>query len=201
MNTTTNTNATVKLYHFTALMHLPAILREGIRRGEVPVTPYTPPAKLHAANLTTNPNPTDQRCWCRGILNKTKIRLTVEVHSDKLTSFRQVQKKYRMRSKWVKALDPSYERRHWFFAFGGVSVQQIAKVEIFDDGVYRELAPDELRALVDRIEEERKRVFRFQLVTSGRRAGHVDPHFKDGHQDSWLLDGELLLIARLVAAP
>jgi len=108
-----NQTTIVKLYHVTNLMNLPAILREGILRGEVPVTPYTSIAQLNAPNLTANPNPADQRCWCRGATNKTKIRLTVEIPSDKLTSFRQVQKKYRMKSGWVKALDPSYERRHW----------------------------------------------------------------------------------------
>jgi hypothetical protein len=186
-----NPTTTVKLYHFTNLMNLPAILREGILRGEVPVTPYTSIAQLNAPNLTANPNPADQRCWCRGATNKTKIRLTVEIPNDKLTSFRQVQKKYRMKSGWVKALDPSYERRHWFFAFGGVPVQQITKVEILDNGAYRELAPEELCALVAGIEQEREKVFRFCRITSGLHAGHIGFQFKDGHQDSWLLDGEL----------
>jgi hypothetical protein len=188
-----NLNSTVKLYHFTALTHLPAILREGILRGEVPVTPYTSITTLNAPNLTTNPNPADQKCWCGGILNKTKVRLTVEMPNDKLTSFRQIKEKYKMKSRWVKLLDPSYERRHWFFTFGGVSVQQITKIEIFDDGAYREFTSEELRVLLARIEEEREKVFRFHLVTSGRRAGHIDFEFKDGHHDSWLLDGELWL--------
>ena len=90
-NRTLNSTIAVKLYHFTNLMNLPAILREGILRGEVPVTPDTSIAQLNAPNLTANPNPADQRCWCRGATNKTKIRLTVEIPSDKLTSLRQVQ--------------------------------------------------------------------------------------------------------------
>lgn len=181
----------MRLYHFTALIHLPRILREGITRGEVPVSPNTPVTQLCAPNLTTNPNPVDQH-WCFGCpINKTKIRLTVDVADEKLTSFRQVKEKYKMKASWIKILDCSYERRHWYFAFGGVPVEQITKIEMLDNGAYRELAPEELRELVARIEEERNTKFTFVAVTSGRRAGHIAPRFKDGHHESWLCDGQI----------
>ena len=96
----------MRLYHFTALMHLPAISREGLRIGVVPVYPPRSVAELNAVNLTTNSDPAAQTCWCRGIVNKTKIRMTVEVPDEKLTSFRQIIQQYKLRSSWVKGLDP-----------------------------------------------------------------------------------------------
>ncbi len=190
----------MRLYHFTALTHLPAIVREGLRIGLVPIDPTVSITELNAPNLTKNPNPTAQAIWCRGIVNKTKIRMTVEVPDTDLTSFRQIKDQYKMRSSWVKALDPYYERRHWYFAFGGVPVEQIKKIEIFEDGVYRELLPDELQALVARIEEEKKKKFVFTLITSGPNAGYQQFDFKNGHDDSWLLDGHFKLNGEMASA-
>ena len=95
----------MRLYHFTALTHLPAIVREGLRIGLVLSTPRCRFYQTNAPN-NKNPNPTAQAIWCRGIVNKTKIRMTVEVPDTDLTSFRQIKDQYKMRSSWVKALDP-----------------------------------------------------------------------------------------------
>jgi len=78
------------------------------RAGLIPVPVYPPRsvAELNAVNLTTNSDPAAQTCWCRGIVNKTKIRMTVEVPDEKLTSFRQIIQQYKLRSSWVKGLDP-----------------------------------------------------------------------------------------------
>ena len=48
----------------------------------------------------------------------------------------------------------------------------------FDDGAYRELAPEELSALVAGIEQERETVFRFSLITTGLHAGISDSSSK-----------------------
>ena len=54
----------MRLYHFTALTHLPAIVREGLRIGLVPIDPTVSITEINAPNLTTNPNPTAQAIWC-----------------------------------------------------------------------------------------------------------------------------------------
>ena len=192
----------MRLYHFTALMHLPAILREGLRIGMVPINPTVSVAQINAPNLTTNPDPAAQSCWCGGgIVNKTKIRMTVEVPDDKLTSFRQIMQKYKMRNSWVKLLDPYYERPHWYFAFDGVPVEHITKIEILEGRAYRELPSDELQALSARIDREREDTFRVTTVKSGRQAGYERLDFKDGRHASWLLDGEMQVMpSRLACA-
>jgi len=166
----------------------------------VPINPTASIAEINAVNLTTNPSPAAQTFWCRGIVNKTKIRMTVEVPDVDLTSFRQIIQQYKMRSSWVKALDPYYERRHWYFAFGGVSVEQIKKVELFENRIYRELRTDEQRELVARIDGERKETFLFTTITSGPQAGYEAFAFKKGHSGSWLLDGDVNVSEEPLAA-
>src|SRR5437868_13828025 len=56
------------LYHYTGLLYLPDILRQGIDRGRVPVAPTD---VRQAANLTTNPNPDDSGAATPGPIDKT----------------------------------------------------------------------------------------------------------------------------------
>ena len=69
-------------------------------------------------------------------------------------------------------------------------MDQIKKIEVFEDRSYRDLPSDELRTLVAKIEEERKKKFVFRPITSGPNAGYEAFGFKDGYYDSWLLDGD-----------
>ena len=72
----------MRLYHFTGLLGLPGILREGIARGEVPLDVHTPYTRMQlAANLTTDGSPGGQSVWyaADGAVDKTRVRLTVEV--------------------------------------------------------------------------------------------------------------------------
>src|SRR5262245_26233803 len=63
------------LYHFTCLLNLPSILRDGISKGEVPVGHYD---IRQAPNLTTNPNG-EAVHYLSAVTDKTKVRLTVSI--------------------------------------------------------------------------------------------------------------------------
>jgi hypothetical protein len=184
----------MKLYHFTSLLHLPSILREGITKGEVPLDPRTPYNKLpQAPNLTSNGNP-HQQSWIGGLTDKTKVRLTVEVPDEDLTTFRQVRDKYGIRASWLKRLDPSYDRRNWYFAFGGIQPSQIVAVEVLENRSYRQIAGDELDELVARIEQEKEKLD-IGTISHGVLAGATSIQLKSGHSSSWLLDGKVAVAA------
>ena len=180
------------LFHFTSLLNLPGILQHGITRGEVPVDPYCSYDRLpQAANLTTNGSPSGQDIWNRSntITDKTKMRLTVDVPDVELTTFRQVIEKYRMGSSWAKVIAPNEHRRYWYFAFRGVRPEQINKVEIMEDGDYRQLPHGEVKLLVTEIEAEKALKLDFPVIKSGRMRGSVSVRLRPGFDDCWLFDG------------
>lgn len=72
------------LYHFTSKERLPWLMALGISRGDVPCDPRK---GCQAAWLTTNPDPGPQK-WKEGShLNKTAVRLTVEVPANRLVKW------------------------------------------------------------------------------------------------------------------
>lgn len=66
------------LYHFTSQYHLPHIKREGITRGDVPITPF---GGFNAPWLTSDPNHETQS-WNQNVLFAKDIRLTVDISDD-----------------------------------------------------------------------------------------------------------------------
>jgi len=55
-------NETITLYHFTNLLSLPDILKEGITRGDIPLEKMPYKDRPQAPNLTRNPSPKAQDC-------------------------------------------------------------------------------------------------------------------------------------------
>lgn len=68
----------LSLHHFTSHYHYSRILTEGIMRGDVPTSPNT---GYNAVWLTSDPDP-DHQEWAGGPLDKTAIRLSVQIMSD-----------------------------------------------------------------------------------------------------------------------
>jgi hypothetical protein len=66
----------LKLHHFTATELLPAIIADGLRYGDVPTSPSE---GFNAVWLTTSHKAHQQKWKEGGSLNKTAIRLTVEI--------------------------------------------------------------------------------------------------------------------------
>jgi hypothetical protein len=179
----------MRLYHFTCLLWLPEILKDGITLGEVPTGPTRSKDRPNAANLTNDPDPRHQSVWTgRNAADKTKVRLTVEVPDNEVMSFRQLVDRFKIKSSWLKRIDPSYQRPHWFFAFDGVSPEKITTVEIREGDTYKAISGEELQQFVARITEERDARLEITIKTTGFLAGTPSVRFKEGFKKSWLLD-------------
>jgi hypothetical protein len=182
-----------RLFHFTPMLYLPQIMREGINKGEIPVDVTTAYKDVpHAANLTSNGDRDGNRkIWAKGVaVDKSRVRLTVEVPKEALTSFRQIKEKYTIPRRVLDRLCPYEERSKWFYVFGGVKPEQSVKVEIWDKGAYHELSRDEVKDLCNKIDEEIQRALEFKTVTTGRLAGAKAAKVKEGVEDTWLYDGD-----------
>ena len=176
-------NETIRLYHFTCLLYLPMILRQGIRRGEVPVCPFG--VMPNAANLTSVGSRAAQEWYNElNFLDKTKVRLEVDVHTSELTTFNEVAKTYRMPQNWIDTLDPHDQRDQWYFAFDGIPVDQIVEVGIAHDksDSYVPIADERLEILCRQVERE-CRPPAFVYTQHGVMCSQVHA------LDSWLLDG------------
>jgi len=170
------------------LAYLPEIMRDGITQGEVPIGPIPYAGRPQAANLTTNPKRKDQQLWndSNSTIDKTRIRLTVDIPESELTSFREVKERYKIRASWLKLVAPYHVRPQWYYAFGGVRPDQIKLVEKWDNGEY--VVVCDLKGLIEKIETELDRAVVFRVATSGIAKGAREWHLKPGVQSTWLFD-------------
>src|SRR5947209_527584 len=107
------------LYHFTCLLHLPCILREGISRGEVPLSGQE---VRQAPSLTSDPSPLALE-WCAlGSTDKTRVRLAVRVPAGdgRLQSWEEVCRQFGVGREWQRQLDTTGKRGKSWFVYWGV---------------------------------------------------------------------------------
>ena len=173
------------LHHFTSLFHLPEIYRGGITRGEIPINPRIPYASVPmAANLTTNPDRDSQRrVWAGGsrlAIDKTRLRLTVEMPLHELLTYRQLREKYKIKSRFVKARRSCDRTWPLVLCFRGRQAEPDRALRVVDAGwgKYEEIAAELMPEFVAELEAERRRI-NFEQV------GHIT-RFDDAN--SWLLD-------------
>lgn len=181
----------MRLFHYTMLMNLPAILENGIlASGE---TPAGKPGiaycdVLKAVNLTTNGDrDTQDRIWSFG--EKTEIRFTIERDAARLLSFRQFRDKYGIPSKSLKCLCPIEERKHWYYAMETIPAAEIAAVETWDQSrnSFHQLSTGETQELSLRVKTEIDRAITVEVVPFGRLKGARGYRLKDGIDSTWLM--------------
>ena len=101
-------------------------------------------------------------------MDKTKVRITVEAPADSLRSFREVKECYKIKSSWLKIIDPGYQRPGWYFAFNGVQPSQFVAVEVRDGAArivpYRIL---NLKPLLQASKQERNTKLELFVGTDG----------------------------------
>jgi hypothetical protein len=123
------------LYHFTCRPWWHFIKTEGITRGEVPLSFRD---VLQHPNLTSNPDPSAQRWGCNSGLNKTAVRITVEIPTGdiNLISWRDLATRHKVDRRWYRALDEGggWEARNWWIYQGVVRPEWFTDVEFFDGG-------------------------------------------------------------------
>ena len=190
------TSQTRDLFHFTAAGYLPDILKSGITRGVLHVDMTRSYSEQpQAACLTSNGHHFDQSwdkwdelCVDYSRMEKTRIRLTVRVPDSSLTSFSDVQSKYRIDDQHIRLLDHLGQRHHWYYAFSGVSPDAIIKVEVLNGLMYEEVSGDELDDYLAAINEEIEATLDIEDVEDGFWRGVRLHSLKPGVTSSFLFD-------------
>jgi hypothetical protein len=122
------------LYHFTSRIWLPFIKKEGITRGEAPISPTE---RLQHPNLTSNPDPDAQK-WSgaegHSALHKTAVRITVEIPEgdQKLISWHDFAIRQKMDRKFYRTVDESggWEAKNWWLYQGIVVPEWFSEIHM-----------------------------------------------------------------------
>jgi hypothetical protein len=171
----------LKLSHFTSLVFLPAILRDGLTKGEVPLRPGK---ALNAANFTSNPNPHALHWAVLGPLDKSRVRLEVDVPDDRLEPWRAAMLRLKVNKGYMRDLDTQGQGKFWYFYWGTVLPSRILSVDVREGQDYRPRSGSDLDALIADINTE------LLHLEFGRREDGVPLiRRKDGTRKSWLYDG------------
>jgi len=120
----------MRLYHFTSLFHLPMVQQFGLSRGDVPITPA---GGTNAVWLTTDEQPSNQGWKSGSAVDKSKIRITVDIpDSDpNLHKWSDYAKREQMDPKWYDALNQTGGGGHdrWYLYEGVIMPAQFVSIE------------------------------------------------------------------------
>ncbi len=165
------------MYHFTHLIHLPNIVKQGLTRGELAGTKYP---SLDVISITTNP---DRRAISFFDCYDATVRLIVDTKGLPLLRWKEAYLSHGGKSSKLKLLDPTFEgRKNWYVHFGTIPFNKILSIEQ-RQGMQYEPIPD-LDKLVGEIQEEIDRAVIFHRSGQGR---FLDMELKSGVENTWLL--------------
>lgn len=122
--------AKITLYHFTSKYHLPGIEKEGLTRGDVPITPT---GGYNAVWFTTN-KIIAKNAWAGGsVVNKLEVRITVELDTTdpKLHKWTNIVKSEKVEPWWADALNISGggSADNWYIYKGVIPPSMFKKIE------------------------------------------------------------------------
>jgi hypothetical protein len=106
------------LYHYTSTYHLPTILKEGLARGDVPVTPQK---GFNAVWFTTmNDAKPGEHGLSGSAVDKTSVRITVELDRRDPLLIKWGTFARKLKPIWRRALESSGGDTHktWYFYKG-----------------------------------------------------------------------------------
>jgi hypothetical protein len=170
------------LYHYSALINLPAILREGLRLGEI-AGQFDPGAQ--AVSLTTQTDPVGMQLWGMEVPNKTAVRFACAIPDGdaRLEATRKAWKRLRVPKGFFKFLDPAAQSRLWYFYHGVIAAERFV-VQLRGRGGYVDATAEALAALA---EEEAK----FQMVSPPGRPWVLEVSANDpAYADYWYFTDE-----------
>ncbi|WP_435016675.1 hypothetical protein TA3x_004248 [Tundrisphaera sp. TA3] len=121
----------MRLYHYTSWVHGFYIAKEGITRGECPVTKDL---VLDFPNLTSDTNVGNQKWNAGGMLNKGALRFPVDIPDgdDKLISWRDLTTRHKMDKATYRHYDAlgGYGAKNWWIYQGAIPKEWLSDVEI-----------------------------------------------------------------------
>src|SRR5262249_5588032 len=110
------------LLHYSPLMHLPAILRGGLAKGEI-ARPGPRADGEVAVGLTTQTDPDRVHCWGGAAAPlKTTVRYVCPLPDGdpRLEPCRQAWQRLAVPKRWREHLDPKGESKWWYFWHGTI---------------------------------------------------------------------------------
>ena len=124
----------MRLYHFTSLFHLDVVQEHGLSRGDVPVSPFE---GMNAVWLTTNPSKSSQN-WKEGsAVDKTKVRITVEIQDSdpNLHKWSEFAKQEQVPDWWYKALHETGGKGsdEWYIYEGVIPSSSFVSIDQLED--------------------------------------------------------------------
>jgi hypothetical protein len=172
----------VTLYHYSPLIHLPPILREGLWNGEI----AQPDPRRHevAVSLTTQTDPDRLVCWSTTDPWKTAVRYVCQVadRDPRLEPARDAWQRLRVPPKARKALDPCGQSKWWYFYKGTIPVDQLT-VQLRSEAGY--VPVTDLDRVVEAVSVERDK-FHFVVPEGLPFILDLVPKDKDA-PPSWIL--------------
>jgi hypothetical protein len=138
----------LQLYHFTWEGVLPAILRDGINRGDIPLTPAWPPPpdeQLSAPWLTTDNRPDGHGLEgvYPGFPDKKQVRITVDrakLDIERLFRWSAFADDLNIDREWRRVLERGRKPNSWLIYFGIVRPETFVTVDVRNKhGYYRPL--------------------------------------------------------------
>ena len=120
----------MNFYHFTSSVHFEYIEKNGLSKGEVPITPVKGTC---AVWLTVNPNREQQRWTACSLMNKKEIRISVMVDKSdsRLIKWSEYAKEQSVPQWWYDILNNAWggDTDNWYLFFGTIKPEEFTSVD------------------------------------------------------------------------
>lgn len=175
------------LFHYSGVLHLPPICRDGLSRGEI--ARHDGKVDGTAVSLTTQTDPARLNCWAGPQPTKTAVRYTCRIPDGdpKLESALETWRRVGVPAKYVREnLNPHGQAKWWFFYHGIIPPDRFT-VELWGKAGYVPVSGPELGRVVAEVATVREK---FDFVVPPEMPWALAAVLKDESDESplWVLD-------------
>lgn len=172
-------------YHYSPICHLPAVLREGLCKGDV--AHHDPRVQHQAVSLTVQADPDRLGDWATPF--KTGVRYVCRVPADaaRLEPQRATWLRLGVSRAFVRRLDPHGHAKWWWHYFGTIPRGQF-EVQLRGRAGYVTPTDEELAGVADVVERERAQ---YEYVSPPDAPYLVFVRPLDASRDNWLMADHL----------
>jgi hypothetical protein len=180
------------LYHYSPLIHLPLILRDGLTTGEIAQPTLLDRKVATAVSLTSQTDHERLFFWggTTSLAFKTAVRFVCDIPDgdSKLEPARSVWKRLNVPPKAVKLLDSTGQSKWWFFYHGVIPPERFT-VEFWGSKGYVPMTSEQLSPIVAEVSLVRDK---FEFLVPPNEPWALDLRLKDESDQSplWLLQEE-----------
>ncbi len=177
------------LYHYSCLLHLPPILRDGLTIGEIAQPELRHRKIANAVSLTSQTDHDRLFFWggTTSIPFKTAVRYVCNIPEgdSNLELARSVWKRLNVSSKVVKKLDSTGQSKWWYFYHGVIPPERFT-VELWGRHGFVPATSDQLSRIVTEVDSVRDK---FEFIVPPNEPWVLDLRLKDPSDKSplWVL--------------